>query len=179
MSLVQNGDNTVRLWYRIHGSILWRMKPYDMIYYVLSLYDIQLYSIEGLYGLHGPRCPLSEKGIKFNHSLIHSKGWFLGQLWVFSVVNLALVGFPLTSAVGENLHVPPGQNGRHLADDIFRCIFMNEKFCTLIKLSLKFVPKGPIDNYPVFRLDNGLAPNMRQAIIWTNAGPVHWRICAA
>ena len=29
-----------------------------------------------------------------------------------------------------------------LADEIF----MNEKFCILIKISLKFVPKGPIDN---------------------------------
>ena len=43
---------------------------------------------------------------------------------------------------------PPGQNGRHLADDIFRCIFVNEKFCLLITISLKFVPKGPIDNNP-------------------------------
>ena len=35
-----------------------------------------------------------------------------------------------------------------LADDIFRNIFVNEKFCILIKISLKFVPKGPIDNNP-------------------------------
>ena len=35
-----------------------------------------------------------------------------------------------------------------LADDIFRCIFVNEKFCILIEISLKFVPKGPIDNNP-------------------------------
>ena len=28
----------------------------------------------------------------------------------------------------------------------FRCIFVNEKFCILIKISLKFVPKGPTDN---------------------------------
>ena len=41
---------------------------------------------------------------------------------------------------------PPGQNGRHFADDISKCIFMNEKFCILIQISLKFVPKGPIDN---------------------------------
>ena len=33
-----------------------------------------------------------------------------------------------------------------LADNIFKCIFVNEKFCILIKISLKFVPKGPIDN---------------------------------
>ena len=32
------------------------------------------------------------------------------------------------------------------ADDIFKSIFMNEKFCILIKISLKFVPQGPIDN---------------------------------
>ena len=43
---------------------------------------------------------------------------------------------------------PPGQNGRHFADDSFKCIFVNEKFCILIKISLKFVPKGPIDNTP-------------------------------
>ena len=26
-------------------------------------------------------------------------------------------------------------------------------------------------------LDNGLASNWQQAIIWTNADPIHWRIC--
>ena len=33
-----------------------------------------------------------------------------------------------------------------LADEIFKCNFVNEKFLILIKISLKFVPKGPIDN---------------------------------
>ena len=28
-------------------------------------------------------------------------------------------------------------------------------------------------------LDDGLAPNRRQAFIWTNADPIHWRIYAA
>ena len=42
----------------------------------------------------------------------------------------------------------PGQNGRHFADDIFRYIFVNEHFCILIKISMKFVHKGPIDNNP-------------------------------
>ena len=35
---------------------------------------------------------------------------------------------------------PPEQNGRHFVDDIFRCVFVDEKFCILIKISLKFVP---------------------------------------
>ena len=33
-----------------------------------------------------------------------------------------------------------------LADDNFKCIFLSEKFCILIRISLKFVPKSPIDN---------------------------------
>ena len=34
----------------------------------------------------------------------------------------------------------------NLADDIFKCIFVNEKFYISIQISLKFVPKVPIDN---------------------------------
>ena len=43
---------------------------------------------------------------------------------------------------------PLGQDGRHFEDDIFRCIFVNEKFCILMKIPRKFVPKGPIGNNP-------------------------------
>ena len=31
----------------------------------------------------------------------------------------------------------PGQNGRHFADDVFKCIFLNKKFCILMQISLK------------------------------------------
>ena len=34
---------------------------------------------------------------------------------------------------------PPGQNGCHFADDIFKCILMNKKFCISIQISLKFI----------------------------------------
>ena len=40
------------------------------------------------------------------------------------------------------------QNGRQFADDIFKCIFLNENVWILIKISLKFVPKDPINNIP-------------------------------
>ena len=36
----------------------------------------------------------------------------------------------------------------HLPDDIFKCIFLNENVWILIKISLKFIPMGPIDNIP-------------------------------
>ena len=42
----------------------------------------------------------------------------------------------------------PRQNGRHFPDDIFKCIFLNENVWIRIKISLKFVPKGPINNCP-------------------------------
>ena len=40
------------------------------------------------------------------------------------------------------------QNGCHFADNIFKCIFLNENVWIPIKISLRFVPKGPIDNIP-------------------------------
>ena len=42
----------------------------------------------------------------------------------------------------------PRPNRRHFADDIFKCIFLNENVSVAIKISLKFVPKGPISNIP-------------------------------
>ena len=40
----------------------------------------------------------------------------------------------------------PRQDGRHFAGDIFTGIFFNENCCILIKFSLKYIRKGPIDN---------------------------------
>ena len=42
----------------------------------------------------------------------------------------------------------PRQNGRHFADDILKRIFVNENVWIPIKMSLKFVPKVPINNIP-------------------------------
>ena len=42
----------------------------------------------------------------------------------------------------------PSQHGRHFADDTFKRFFLNENVRISIKISLKFVPKGPINNIP-------------------------------
>ena len=42
----------------------------------------------------------------------------------------------------------PRQNCHHFADDIFKCIFLNKNVWISIKISLKFVPKGQINNIP-------------------------------
>ena len=102
-----------------------------------------------------------------------------------------------SSPINLSPHLP-WQKG-HFADDVFRCIFANEKFHILIKTSLRFVPKGPIDNNPalpplggfyasgqeyndimgIWWVYNGLAPNRGQVIIWTNVDPVPCRIYTA
>ena len=42
----------------------------------------------------------------------------------------------------------PRQNGRHFADDTFKCIFLNGGVWISIKLSLNFVLTGSINNIP-------------------------------
>ena len=42
----------------------------------------------------------------------------------------------------------PRQNGRHFPDNIFKYILLNENIWIWIKISLKFVPKGSINNIP-------------------------------
>ena len=42
----------------------------------------------------------------------------------------------------------PRQNGRHFADAIFKCIFLNENVWTSLKISLKFVPNVGINKIP-------------------------------
>ena len=42
----------------------------------------------------------------------------------------------------------PRQSGRIFADDIFKCIFLNENIWISIDISLKFIPNGQINNFP-------------------------------
>ena len=49
---------------------------------------------------------------------------------------------------------------RHFADDIFKCIFLNGNIWIPIKISLKFVPKGPINNIPA----------LAQILAWRRSG---------
>ena len=67
-------------------------------------------------------------------------------------MNIGQTGPLLTSDLLHGLDflntLRPRQNGRHFPDDIFICIFLNENAWILIKISLKFVPKGPVNKIP-------------------------------
>ena len=54
----------------------------------------------------------------------------------------------------------PRQNGRRFADDTFKRIFLNENVRISIKISLKFVPKGPII----------INPALVQIMAWRRSG---------
>ena len=57
--------------------------------------------------------------------------------------------FELVLPLGIDVNtLRPRQNGRHFADAILKCIFLNENVWIPIEISLKFVPKIPIDNIP-------------------------------
>ena len=61
----------------------------------------------------------------------------------------------------------PTQNKRYFADDLFKCIFLNENIL-ISKNYLRFIPKGSINNIPAFLSDNGLTLTRRQATVWNN-----------
>ena len=64
------------------------------------------------------------------------------------------------------------QNGRHLADAIFKYISLMEN----VRISIKACSEGSNWQNASMGSDNALAPNRWQAIIWTNDDLCCWRI---
>ena len=77
---------------------------------------------------------------KFHQNLSSSIQLTVCQHWYRWQHSVTLYGF-LNS-------LRPRPNRSHFADDIFTCIFLNENVWFPIKISLKFVPKGPINYIP-------------------------------
>ena len=79
-------------------------------------------------------------------SLHRKKKWPISSVWWQYVHTVGFLIFTKINLLVNTLR--PRQNGRHFADDIFKCIFLNENVWIPLKISLKFVPKGPINNIP-------------------------------
>ena len=67
---------------------------------------------------------------------------YMSQCWRSSMLPFGTIGPQWINTLR------PRQDGRHFPDDIFKCIFLNEDVWISIKISPKFVPKGPINNIP-------------------------------
>ena len=95
--------------------------------------------------------------------------------WLAFIVGLvsATIRWVLLWAMFNSLR--PRQNGRHFADDTFNGIFFNENVWISIKFSLKFVPKGPINNIPALVQIIRTAPSLSLNQWWL----VCWRIYAS
>ena len=84
--------------------------------------------------------------------------WIITQLLIHVNFNIGMAKWPLK--LGHRLAIEfhrkplvallstlrPRQNGRHFPDDIFKWIFLHENVWISINISLKFVPRGPINN---------------------------------
>ena len=70
-------------------------------------------------------------------------------------------------------------NGCHFADNIFKCIFLMKTLILTTILPKRIYSPGSNWQYGSISSDNGLAPNRRQAIIWTNDGIGYWCIYAS
>ena len=69
-------------------------------------------------------------------------------------------------------------NGRrHVAESIFKLLFLTKILPSLIKTSPKFVPDGPYENKPSLFL--AMVLRWRQAITWTQDDIFNWRINAS
>ena len=66
---------------------------------------------------------------------------------VASMMNYILIGYGHVTPWAI-ITLRPRQNGRHFANDIFKSIFINENAWFPIKISLKLVPWGLINNIP-------------------------------
>ena len=99
--------------------------------------------------LHQKPCLIDYPCSNFNGGLI-KPSWALMYGWVI-MHNIKHCMWILIHAQCQLTFVNtlrPRQNGRYFADDIFNRIFVNKNVRISIKFSLKFVPKGLINNIP-------------------------------
>ena len=85
-------------------------------------------------------CVTRPQWVKLNHSLISSMEFSIlvrQHLYIESERGCQWVNT-----------LRPRENGRHFPDDIFKWIFLNDNVWISINISLKFVPRGPINNIP-------------------------------
>ena len=100
------------------------------------------------------RCPIVFQGHPSNFKVTRDKtSPILTQIGRFRTIGRSQLSNP--SDLPCLYSSPSGQKGRHFADDIVRSIFVNEKFCILIKNFTKVRSGGSNWQYPSIGLSNG------------------------
>ena len=91
--------------------------------------------------------PTSTLQVKMESHIIF-KLWFEWNHMMYVLINLLTLRCPDANTPVFLNTLRPRQNGHHFADDVFKCIFLNENVLISLKISLKFVPQVPINNIP-------------------------------
>ena len=78
--------------------------------------------------------------------VVHSRFMFINDSWCASLVYWRGIFYWFLAFILNTLR--SRQIGRHFADDTFKRIFLKENVRIPIEISMKFVPKSPIDNIP-------------------------------
>ena len=103
-----------------------------------QLQSLKYYIIQWL-----PRCIYNMHSL-FTVKISSSEGYGL-----YAGLMLDKYGLGTPHALAKCINwLRPRWNRRRFADDIFKCIFLNENVWISIEFPLKFVPKGPINNIP-------------------------------
>ena len=112
----------------------------------LGLHHIRASHVESAYVMTSSWCiQMFERGpgVEKTRSSIHNDNTLYWTPFVRDFQTTA--GDPLLTWFNT---LRPRRNGRHFPEDIFKRIFLNENILIPIKISLKFVPKGSINNIP-------------------------------
>ena len=85
-----------------------------------------------------------------DHSKKHNKADSVHYVWnrMYLYIMEETVKICVGCVCGCFNTLRPRQDGRSFADDDLKCIFLNENVWIPIKISLKFVPKDPVNNIP-------------------------------
>ena len=131
-------------------AISWHLLIIEVIYSLHITYKDSIYCVS-----------LSIIGTKYNEQLIsyhHNQtsiktgaSRYHGIYCVIHSTRSSLIPIMARGLIGTYSFfntLRPRQNGCHFADDSLKCIFVNENIWIATKISLKFVPKGPINNIP-------------------------------
>ena len=126
-------------------NVLWSVDVKSRWYYYLHILHLNICSIIITYAwflsqnLTHCRCQERSRNVKHR---INGKKWPYDSFCVHRSRHVCKLAFLCFNTLR------PRQNGRLFADDIFKCIFLNENVRISMKISLNFVPKGRNNNIP-------------------------------
>ena len=137
-------DNFIVWWTLHNGTCIWSGDQFRIICHIICDWGI------GFLDSH----PVNMHIVFFFFLWRLTYSWLQIHMWQFFpcpswLLHCRLGTYRMSCLLSASTRLntaTPRQNARHFADDIFKCIFLNENVWISIIISLKFVPRGQINN---------------------------------